>query len=68
MEKRMKNRCAQASRQIERMRKLYSEIGEPLPVDVMLELHSHLGCALELADQNSKIKGRTSKMFCRRLN
>lgn len=65
MEKQMKNRCVQASRQLERMRRLYSEIGEPLPVDVMLDLHRHLGSALELAEQNQKMRCREPKQSCR---
>jgi len=66
MEKQMKNRSVQAGRQLERMRRLYSEIGEPLPVDVMFDLHRHLGSALELAEQNQKMRCRGPKQSCRR--
>lgn len=42
------DRRAQTARQIQRLRTLYSQIGEPLPVDILFDLHLHLGSALEL--------------------
>lgn len=63
MEKPMKNRRAQVPRQVERMRALYSQIGEPLPVETMLELHRHLGAALEQnEDQRNQTKNRKKRM------
>ena len=44
--------------QVERMRKLYSQIGEALPEEICEELKQQLGRALELADKEPK---RTDK-------
>lgn len=60
MKEPMKNRRVQMTCQVERMRKLYSQIGEPLPVDVMLDLHRHLGAALEI-DENQREKPKNKK-------
>jgi len=49
-----KQHTAQVNEQILRMRRLYSQIGEPLPVDVIIDLYQHLGKALELADECKK--------------
>ena len=35
--------------QVNRIRKLYSRIGEPLPADVIIDLHRHLAPVLEEA-------------------
>ena len=48
MKQQKENHCAETSRQVERMRQLYSKIGEPLPVNVIIDLHRHLSDALEL--------------------
>ena len=48
MEKQRNNRYAHVSQQVDKMRRIYSQIGEPLPVDVMMDLYQHLGGALEL--------------------
>lgn len=37
--------------QVSRVRKLYSQIGEPLPADVIIEMYHYLEKALELADE-----------------
>lgn len=50
MEQQKTNRYARTSAQVEQMRKLYSQIGEPLPADVIIDLYRHLGQALEAAD------------------
>jgi len=55
MEKQRNNRYAHVSQQVDKMRRIYSQIGEPLPVDVMMDLYQHLGGALELC--------RREKMF-----
>lgn len=50
MEKAEKNRYARTAAQVDRTRKLYSRIGEPLPAEIIIELYQHLGKALEAAD------------------
>ena len=54
MEKQRKNSFEQVSRQVERVRKIYSGIGEPLPVDVIIDLYRHLGTALEPAQADAR--------------
>lgn len=52
MEKQRENRYAHATKQVEEMRRLYSRIGQPLPVDVIINLHRHLGSALEMHEND----------------
>lgn len=58
MEKQMNRIKTDVCRQIERMRALYSQIGEPLSVDVMIDLHQHLGQALEMQLQEKSSGSR----------
>lgn len=51
MEKQRNNRYAHVSQQVDKMRRLYSQIGEPLPVDVMIGLYQHLEGAMEIYRQ-----------------
>lgn len=51
MEKRGKDQYARVSAQITRTRKLYSQVGEPLPADVIIDLYQHLGTALSALDE-----------------
>lgn len=51
MEKRRNDQYAHVSAQIARTRKLYSQIGEPLPADVIIDLHQHLGTALSALNE-----------------
>lgn len=60
MEKQMNRKNVDVSHQIERMRALYSQIGEPLSVDVMIDLHRHLGRVLEMQLQE-KTRGSRKK-------
>ena len=53
MEKQKKTGFEEVSRRVESVRRIYSRIGEPLPVDVMIDLYRHLGAALEAARQGS---------------
>lgn len=62
-----KQHTAQVNEQILRMRRLYSQIGEPLPVDVIIDLCCHLDKALEIADESGKTS-RSKKTACGRLN
>lgn len=48
MEKQRKNTYVQVSRQVDQVRRIYSGIGEPLGVDIIIDLHHHLGKALEI--------------------
>lgn len=43
MEKRKPAVYSETARKVERIRKLYSKIGEPLPADVIIDLYRHLG-------------------------
>lgn len=63
MEKQRKNHYARASDQAMRMRKLYSQIGEPLPVDVIIDLYRHLDKALEFANESENMP-RSRKAAC----
>ena len=47
-----KPHTARVNEQTLRMRRLYSQIGEPLPVDVIIDLCRHLDQALDLADES----------------
>lgn len=51
MEKRKINHYAQTVQQVESMRRLYSKIGQPLPADIIIDLHRHLGTALQMAEE-----------------
>ena len=59
MEKRKITPYAQTAKQVEEMRRLYSRIGQPLPADIIIDLHHHLGKALAMADEVGK--GRVPK-------
>lgn len=48
------DRSQRASRQVDRMRELYAQIGEPLPEEIVLDLFQHLDRALELAEEDEK--------------
>ncbi|MDO5324753.1 MAG: hypothetical protein Q4G06_12120 [Clostridia bacterium] len=48
------DRSLRASRQADRMRELYAQIGEPLPEGIVLDLLQHLDRALELAEEDEK--------------
>ena len=45
------DRSLRASRQADRMRALYTQIGEPLPEEIVIDLLQHLDRALELAEE-----------------
>ncbi|MGN0184885.1 MAG: hypothetical protein ACI4AL_07180 [Aristaeellaceae bacterium] len=52
------DRFQRASRQVDRMRELYAQIGEPLPEEIVLDLLQHLDRALELAEEDEKPANR----------
>lgn len=60
MEERRKNLSVQTQLQVKHMRRLYSQIGEPLPVDIIIDLHRYLPAALDLA-QETKSRPGTKK-------
>lgn len=62
-----KQHTARVNDQILRMRRLYSQIGEPLPVDVIIDFCQYLDKALEIADGEEKTL-HSKKAACRRLN
>ena len=62
-----KQHTGRTNEQLLRMRRLYSQIGEPLPVDVIIDLCRHLEQALEFADE-SKNGLRGKKTACGRPN
>lgn len=51
MEKQMQNSYARTAKQVEEMCRLYSKIGQPLPVNIIIDLHHHLGKALDMEAQ-----------------
>ena len=46
------------TKQVNRIRRLYSRIGEPLPVDIIIDLHLHLAPMLEKVKKSPKRKGK----------
>ena len=47
------NRYERVAAQVKRVRELYSQIGEPLPADTIIDLYRCLGPALEAVDGHS---------------
>lgn len=68
MQKQRKNRYADVSRQAARMRALYSQIGEPLPADVLIDLYRHLGKALDCAGEGAMASLPPKGKNCRKAN
>lgn len=64
MKQQKMDRFPRTMRRVERVRSIYSQIGEPLPVDILIELYQYLDKALELADAASPAprKKRTLRM------
>jgi len=58
MEKHKKIGYQETAKQIDRVRSLYSRIGEPLAVDVIFDLYRHLGAALALAQEEKPRKNK----------
>lgn len=48
------NRYERVAAQVKRVRELYSQIGEPLPADVIIDLHRCLAPALEAVDKQGR--------------
>ena len=60
--KREQNRdYERAAAQVSRVRKIYSSIGEPLPVDIIIDLHHHLAPALEAVQAPQKERRKRRK-------
>jgi len=43
-----KNRYVAVTQQIDSVRRLYSQIGQPLPAEIIIDLHHHLGTAMQM--------------------
>ena len=56
MEEKRKLSYHEISTRVERARRIYSGIGEPLPVETIIALHRHLGNALEMARMDTKTR------------
>ena len=53
MNQHTKNRYVAVTQQIDSVRRLYSRIGQPLPADIIIDLHHYLGSAMELAEKTA---------------
>ncbi|MBE5775867.1 MAG: hypothetical protein E7337_18425 [Clostridiales bacterium] len=51
MNEQMKNRYVSVARRVERVRRIYSDIGQPLPADIIIDLHRHLGRLVDAAEE-----------------
>ena len=58
MQKKQGNQYERVAAQVGRIRRLYSQIGEPLPADIIIDLHRHLAPALEEAAAPQKRRGK----------
>ena len=58
MQREARSQYDRVAEQVNRIRKLYSRIGEPLPADIIIDLHRHLAPALEEAAAPRKRRGR----------
>ena len=54
-----RNRFERVETQVNRVRELYSRIGEPLPADAIIDLYRHLAPALEAVEPKRKDRPRT---------
>ena len=48
------NRYVAVTQQVQSVRRIYSQIGEPLPADVIIDLHLHLAEAMRLHRSQTK--------------
>lgn len=56
------NRYERVAAQVDRVRALYSRIGEPLPADTIIDLYRSIGPALEAVGERERSKKeRTGK-------
>lgn len=58
MNERQKTGYPEVSARVERVRRMYSRIGEPLPADVLIDLYRHLGAALDQAQTQKQKPGK----------
>ena len=54
MQKEQRQQYERVAEQVNRVRRLYSRIGEPLPADVIIDLYRHLAPALEAVQSRGK--------------
>lgn len=50
--------CERVAEQVRRVCELYSQLGEPLPADTIIDLHRHLALALEAVAPEKKSERR----------
>jgi len=62
MNQQTENRYVAVTRQIDSVRKLYSRIGQPLPADIIIDLHHYLGKAMELCRERGKPAKKAGKI------
>lgn len=61
MEKRRQSSYQQLTERVERVRKIYSRIGEPLPVEIIIDLYRHLGSMPQAEERPVKNRKRSIK-------
>lgn len=61
MEKQRQNSYQQVSERVERVRKIYSRIGEPLPVEIIMDLYIHLGKMPQMEERPVKNRKQSMK-------
>lgn len=61
MNQQTKNRYGAVTQQINSVRKIYSDIGQPLPAEIIIDLHQYLGKAMDIARETPLPKQRGTK-------
>ena len=61
MEKQRQNSYQQVSERVERVRKIYSRIGEPLPVEIIMDLYIHLSKMPQVGERPVKNRKQSMK-------
>ena len=61
MEKQRQNPYQQVSARVERVREIYSRIGEPLPVEIIIDLYRHLGSVPQAEEKTAKKRKQSLK-------
>ena len=61
MEKQRQNSYQQVSERVERVRRIYSRIGEPLPVEIIIDLYRHLGKMPQMGERPVKNRKQSMK-------
>ena len=64
MNQQTKNRYVAVTQQIDRVRRIYSQIGQPLPAEIIIDLYRHLGAVM---DQNQKTESKKRYITSKKL-